>query len=570
MGRRRHSWGSFRRVGVAAAAVLVTAAGGLVAPASAAPSAPAPAAPASSVSSASAAAVPDLDWAPCGPDFPGAECAVATVPLDHDKPRGATTEVALARIPASDPAHRIGSIFLNPGGPGGSGVGLVLFGFGDLLNAELDGRFDVVGFDPRGVGASDPLHCFDSEEDLEAFFAGQPVFPYRNDQYRPYYDQLGRAFGRECRDDRQAIVDHMSTADVARDLDLLRQAVGDRKLTYLGFSYGSYLGTTYANLFPRNVRALVIDGVLDPRLWSSGGQIRSDRVATQEEFDEFLRLCDEAGPDCAFSSPEGSEARWEALARSLRARPIELPDGSTYTYDLLISDATGAMYTPEEWGGPEGAGALLDLIADAVLGDQAAAARVGGARAALIERLTGPASGSGPGPVDEADYDNGLDAYYGNQCADTQYPSSFAEFRLIDVYAAAGSRFGPLWWWGNVGCTNWPVNADRYTGPWTARTSAPVLVVGNFFDGVTDHAGAEAAARLLRNSRLLSYAGWGHTAYDRSRCATDHVNAYLVAGTLPPAGTVCPANPNPFEPSTLRTASNSSPFTGRPPSWLFR
>ncbi len=108
----------------------------------------------------------------------------------------------------------------------------------------------------------------------------------------------------------------MSTADVARDLDLLRRAVGDRKLTYLGFSYGSYLGNTYANLFPQNVRALVIDGVLDPRLWSSGWQIKSDRVATQEEFEEFLRLCDEAGPDCAFSAPEGSAARWEALADS--------------------------------------------------------------------------------------------------------------------------------------------------------------------------------------------------------------------------------------------------------------
>lgn len=577
MGSTRLSGAAFRRVGVVAAAAVLVVTGGLVAPAGSAPAAPAGGA------HRPGPAVPDLDWVPCGPDFPGAECAIATVPLDYDNPRGATTEVALARIPAANPARRIGSVFLNPGGPGGSGVGLVLFGFGDHLNEQLQGRFDIVGFDPRGVGLSDPIHCFDSEDDLGEFFGDAPVFPYRRDQYRPFYDKLGTEFGRECRDAREAIVGHMSTADVARDLDLLRRAVGDRKLTYLGFSYGSYLGNTYANLFPGNVRALVIDGVLDPRLWSSGWQIKSDRVATGEEFDEFLRLCDEAGADCAFSAPEGSKTRWERLARTLRAHPLELPDGGTYTYDLLIGDATGAMYSPEEWGGDEGAAALFDTIADAVLGDQAAAAaRVAGVRQAFIERLTGPSAstaalaGVGGAPAEEADYDNGLDAYYGNQCADTQYPSTFGEFRLIDVYAAAGSRFGPLWWWGNVGCTNWPVNRDRYVGPWTARTSAPVLVVGNFFDGVTDHAGAEASARLLRSSRLLSYAGWGHTAYDRSACVTEHVNAYLLRGTLPPKGTVCPANPNPFVPAAAasRTASADSAsggnFLGRPPTWWFR
>jgi pimeloyl-ACP methyl ester carboxylesterase len=498
---------------------------------------------------------------------------VATVPLDYDKPRGATTEVALARVPASDPARRIGSVFVNPGGPGGSGVGLVLSGFGDDLDAQLDGRFDVVGFDPRGVGASDPLHCFDSEDALDEFLASQPVFPYRANQQRPYYNHF-RAMGPECLDDRQAVAAHMNTADVARDLDLLRRAVGDRKLTYLGFSYGSYLGNTYANLFPSKVRALVIDGVLDPRLWASGWQIRSDRVATAEEFDEFLRLCDAAGPDCAFSAPGGSRARWNALARSLQVRPLELPDGTLYTYDLLITDAAGAMYSPEEWGGEEGAGAYLDLIADAVLGDQAAGARVASARQAFVDRISAPAApfaGAGAGAAAEADYDNGLDAYYGNQCADTDYPSTFAGFSLTGAYAQAGSRFGPFWWWQNTPCTNWPSNQDRYVGPWTARTSAPVLVVGNQFDGITDLAGAQASARLLRNSRLLTYAGWGHTAYGRSACATEHVNAYLLRGTLPRAGTVCPANPNPFVTSAARTSAASAGVepVGRPPAWTF-
>ena len=481
---------------------------------------------------APAAATPAIEWEPCGDDFPGFECATFDVPLDYDSPGGRTTEIALARVPAADTAHRIGSVFVNPGGPGGSGVGLVLEGFGQELHDNLGGRFDVVGFDPRGVGASDPIHCFDSEDDLVAFLNATPLFPYQAGQYRPFYDHWASLAGR-CLSRDGRIARHMSTADVVRDLDLLRRAVGDRKLTYLGFSYGSYLGNTYANLFPGNVRALVIDGVLDPRLWSSGWQIKSDRVATQEEFDEFLRLCREAGPACAFGDGRRTAKRWEALARAVEDEPIDLGDGFLYTYDFLIGDATGAMYSPESWGGPEGFGAFLDVLADIVLGDQSARVQAREARQAFLQQL-------------EADYDNGFDAYFGNQCADTEYPSTFFEFRAIDVYARAGSRFGPYWWWFNNGCADWPVAPDRYTGPWTARTSAPVLVVGNFFDGVTDYAGAVASSKLLRNARLLSYAGWGHTAYGRSECTTEYVDAYLVSGALPPVGTVCPANPNPF------------------------
>ena len=504
--------------------------------------------------------VPSIDWQPCGDDFPGMECATAEVPLDYDRPRGETTRIALARVPADPAAGRIGSVFVNPGGPGGSGVGFVLEGFGSFLHANLGGRFDVVGFDPRGVGASDPLHCFDSEDDLVSFLVATPLFPYEQPQYRPFFDHWS-SLSDHCLRRGERIARHMSTADVARDLDLLRQAVGDRALTYLGFSYGSYLGNTYANLFSRNIRALVIDGVLDPRLWSSGWQIRSDRVATQQEFEEFLRLCHEAGPECAFATPTGTRERWEALARSVEREPIDLGDGFLYTYDFLIGDATGAMYAPESWAGPDGFAAFLDFLADAALGDQAAAEQARAARRQLVATLAAPQP--------EADYDNGLDAYFGNQCADTQYPRSFHEFLAIDAFARAGSRFGPYWWWFNTGCARWPVASDRYDGPWATRTSAPVLVVGNYFDGVTDYAGAQAANRLLKGSRLLSYAGWGHTAYGRSACTTAFVDAYLLSGSLPPEGTVCPANPNPFLVPAARIA-RAEPVAGLPPAWVLR
>ena len=495
--------------------------------------------------------VPVLKWRPCGPDFPGKLCATAKVPLDYDRPRGRTTQLALAKVPASNPARRIGTVFINPGGPGGSGVELLLTGFGDTLAANLDGRFDIVGFDPRGVAGSDPLHCFDSAEEADAFFAGLPIFPYQRTQERPFFERY-RQLGPECLDDRQAVARHMSTADVARDLDLLRRAVGDAKLSYLGFSYGSYLGNTYANLFPRKVRALVIDGVLDPRLWSTGRQIRSDRVATQQVFDEFLRLCDAAGPQCAFFTSGGSAARWKALANQIRREPVELEPGFRYTYDLLIADAASVMYSPEVWSDYA---TFLDFVADLALGDRPAADLVS-RRARLLERLA-PAQ-------PEADYPNFLDAYYGNQCADTEYPQRFSTYRATADYAKRGSQFGPFWWWPNAGCANWPTSPDRYVGPWTARTSAPVLVVGNRFDPATDYAGAQASDRLLRNSRLLTYAGWGHTAYGRSACTTDHVDRYLLTGALPRRGTVCPANPNPFTAAADQRLAARAPLVGLP------
>jgi pimeloyl-ACP methyl ester carboxylesterase len=502
--------------------------------------------------------VPKIVWESCGPDFPGAECAVASLPLDYDQPRGETTSIALAKIPASDPNGRLGTVFVNPGGPGGSGVELVLSGFGEYLAGNLGGRFDVVGFDPRGVGFSDPLRCFPSEEALNAFFADQPVFPFRPWQFRPFFDTYS-SLGPTCLRAAPPVAAHMSTADVARDLDLLRQGVGDAKLTYLGFSYGSFLGTTYANLFPDRVRALVIDGVLNPKLWSTGRQIESDRVATQRVFDEFLRLCDEAGPACAFSAPGGSAARWEALADALRREPFVFPDGFEYSYDLLIADGAGAMYAPESW---PFAADFFGFLAQAVLGDPAAVTAAADARVALRDLLSPPGL--------NADYPNGFDAYYGNHCADTEYPSNFGQFRATGQYASRGSQFGPYWWWSNSGCAAWPVNADRYTGPWSTTTSAPVLIVGNFFDGVTDYAGAQAVNRQLRTSRLLSYAGWGHTAYGRSACATAAIDTYLLDTTLPAKGTVCPANPNPFlgDP-TARTAAPAI-LVGLPPSWLGR
>jgi len=165
-------------------------------------------------------------------------------------------------------------------------------------------------------------------------------------------------------------------------------------------------------------------------------------------------------------------------------------------------------------------------------------------------------------------YNNGFDAFFGNHCADARYPSSFELYSTFNAFAAAGSIFGPYWWANNAGCADYPVSSDRFIGPWIARTSAPVLVVGNFFDGVTDYNGAVASSKLLVNSRLLSYAGWGHTAFGRNDCVTNYVVDYLRDGSLPPEGTVCAANPNPFLPTNsfqARSTLRALPMVGLPP-----
>lgn len=513
-------------------------------------------------SPAQTAAVPRIAWQPCGPQFPGVECATVSVPLDYDLPDGARTSLALARVPASDRAKRIGSLFVNPGGPGGSGVDLIKSGFGTRLDGALLGRFDIVGWDPRGVGESTPIRCWDSEAARGRFFAGLPAFPYLPEQERPYHDR-NSAMAAQCLSRGQAIVRHMSTADVVRDLDLLRQAVGDARLNYIGYSYGSFIGNTYANLYPSKVRALVIDGVLNPALWSSGWQIASDRRASFDVLKEFFRLCDRAGVSCPLSGGAGAEARFNAVRDLVRETPLIINDGSggsfVYSYDRFVSDSAGVMYTPEIW--PLYA-EFIDLLNDALFGDAAAAVRALQVRRSIVQSLTPKSSA-------REVYDNGLDAFYGNHCADAEYPGFFQTFSLIGKFAEAGSFQGPQWWWGNTRCARWPTAQDRYIGPWSARTSAPVLVVGNFFDAATDYAGAVASNRLLPNSRLLSYAGWGHTVsyVGRSQCVDDYVTLYLIDGSLPPRGTVCPAASNPLAATRTDARSKTAgtmPMVGLP------
>jgi pimeloyl-ACP methyl ester carboxylesterase len=491
----------------------------------------------------SARAVAAARWIPCREGF---ECAKVSVPLDYDKPAGETITVSVIRLPAASPRRRIGSLFVNPGGPGGSGVDIVR-ALGQFLPLELRERFDIVGFDPRGIMRSTPLRCYSTfqqaVEDLPPF--AFPVTTKQENIQIAANQRLATACGHHA----GRILGHMSTADVARDMDYLRRAIGDDTLNYLGVSYGSELGQTYANLFPRNVRSLVIDGVLDPREWAGvgaaggkvplGTRLRS-AVGAQRTLNEFFRLCNASGPQCAFSGQ--ARARYNALAQHLRAEPRTI-DGVLFRYSDLVAITLGAMYRAYIW--PELAKFLRNLEA------RLDPARVTSDLAALRTGL-GLVAG-------QQRYPNFVEGGQGVACSDADNPETYRAYRKSADRAAHNlGYFGRLWNWALSACPDWPRSAgqDRYTGPWRAQTANPVLVVGNYFDPATRYAAARAASQLIPNSTLLSYAGWGHTAFmSGNYCVDAAVTTYLVTTRTPPDGTVCQPLGSPFGPLQAKASS---------------
>jgi pimeloyl-ACP methyl ester carboxylesterase len=288
--------------------------------------------------------VPALRWTDCGGGF---ECTRATVPLDYDNPAGATISLALIRLPATDQRHRIGSLLTNPGGPATSGVDRIRDTPASAYPPAMRTRFDIIGFDPRGVARSSPIRCFGSNAAKARFFADVPLFPItRRDEVA--FIAKSAELGGICLRRNASIMRHMSTANVARDMELLRQAVGDRKLSFYGASYGSYLGAVYANLFPGRVRALVMDSVVEPVAWATGhGDGFTVPVFTREGSDRgtyatmqrFLALCDRAGPTCAFSAGNPAQ-KWDVLLARARRTPM--------VYAELVSFTTTALSEPPQ------------------------------------------------------------------------------------------------------------------------------------------------------------------------------------------------------------------------------
>jgi pimeloyl-ACP methyl ester carboxylesterase len=475
------------------------------------------------------AGIPQLSWAPCGPQL---ECASVPVPLDWAHPGGPRIALAVIRHLASHPEQRIGSLFVNPGGPGDSGVGYVAER-GAALDAMAGGRFDIVGWDLRGgAGASAPVSCFANAGERASFWEGLPVPTTRAEQRRYLAKTIELA--RRCGEQNGALLAHIATADTARDLDHLRRLVGDRRLTYFGESFGTLIGQTYANLFPHRVRAMALDGLIDPVASAAGTEAvaASGLADTDRVFRQFLRLCQAAGPErCALAGHGPVAPRVNRLLARLQHAPIPAPSADPpgeLTYgEALTALKLAALPDPSLW--PVAAAALEA----AIHGDASVAETI--ARGATTDRVRMLFQEQGAALV----------------CADSpaRHPAS-AWLRVVDRLEAVSRIGGPVVGWQLAPCASWPTpSADRYTGPWNATTRNPILVIGTRFDPNTPLRNARLAARRLGNAVLLTHEGYGHPSVnDPSACVMQATGSYLINLTTPPPGTVCASDHLPFDP----------------------
>lgn len=499
----------------------------------AAATAPPGAAPQASATTAAAPRVPALNWASCDDGF---QCATARVPLDYRKPRGKLISIAVIRHRATGPGKPAGSLFVNGGGPTAQVQDFVAAY--PALPAVLREKFDLVTFDPRGFGFSTAVRCFPSvaAEDKLLAPVSSPPFPVGDAQTRAF-ERAYAALGAQCARHASALFEHDTSADAARDMNLLRQAVGARRLNYIGLSYGTGIGAIYANLFPAATGRMVLDGNLDPVAWTSGGPVPSfvkegDGPDAAAQARAFLSLCgQQATSACAFSagSPAATEAKFATLLRRLRAHPVTVA-GQTLGYA-----APFAIIPPRNVSSWQPAAAQLQQLWLAASEPAAPASR---------PAATGPAAAAAAaGPY------AGIEQTYATVCSDTADPRNISDYLAA---ARAGSRyggFGETAAWQEAPCAFWPAapGQDRYTGPWNRPTAATILVIGNTGDPVTPYGSSVAMAHDLARARLLTVDGFGHTEFfNPSECASNYEFSYLLTGKLPPRGTVCPQSVRPF------------------------
>jgi pimeloyl-ACP methyl ester carboxylesterase len=469
--------------------------------------------------------VPVLEWEACaeGPDAQGFECARAEVPRDYTRPHGPRLSLALTRLPATDSARRIGSLFVNFGGPGGEVVG-ALHGGGAELFTSLNDRFDIVGFDPRGVGQTEgAIDCAVTQES-EGLYAQPFVTPQNLD--RRAYVRRARSYVDACVRNNGDTFRDVATASVARDMDLLREALGEEQLSYLGFSYGTFLGATYASLFPHNYRALVLDGAVDADTYINHPMdgLLAQSAGFERALDRFFQACAADRAAClGFGGDDPHRAFDELVARASVA-PLTRFDDPTRSVDGddILSSTVLTLYAKERWP------LLARALSEAATGE-----------ATLFGFLTDAFYGR----LADGSYDPSSDRYFTLGAAEQSYDADVDTF--IDGGHLSWSMFDHAWW--NAGYVELPLGLfpiearGVFRGPFHVPASAqPILVVGTTFDPATPYRSAELLVEQLENAQLLTMNGDGHCAYGgRSTCIDAAIDRYLEEGTLPPAGSEC-------------------------------
>ncbi|MEV0374112.1 alpha/beta hydrolase [Streptomyces sp. NPDC050636] len=456
-----------------------------------------------------------LTWHECG--VAGFECATMKAPLDYARPSADTDlKLAVARKKATGPGTRIGSLLVNPGGPGGSAI--------DYLQqyapqpAQVRARYDMVAMDPRGVARSAPVRCL-SNKQMDAYTQTDQT-PDDSTEVNTLATAY-REFAKGCESRTGKVLGHVSTIEAARDMDMLRAVLGDKKLTYVGASYGTFLGATYAGLYPSHSGRLVLDGAMNPELDSRTVNI-NQTAGFDTAFKAFAADCIKRR-DCPLGtkSTEDAGKQLSALFKQLDARPVETGEARRLTESLATTGVIAAMYDEQAWP---------------ILREYLAQAKDGNGRGLLT--------------LSDSYYERDPDGSYANQmyanpavnCLDL--PPAFTSpdqvRAALPSFRKASPVFGDNFAWAALNCAYWPVKATGKAHRVEAKGAAPIVVVGTTRDPATPYTWAKGLAAQLSGATLLTYDGDGHTAYGRgSDCIDTAINTYLLEGTTPPKNKRC-------------------------------
>jgi pimeloyl-ACP methyl ester carboxylesterase len=458
-----------------------------------------------------------LTWTSCQG---GMQCSTAKAPLDWDDPGAGEIELALIRKPATT-GNRLGSLLVNPGGPGGSGYDFIKDSVDYATDARLQSSFDIVGFDPRGVNRSTPVTCYEDPAELDSYlydlYPGTPG----SDEWLAAASATMTAFGERCLELTGTLLGEVDTPSAARDLDMLRAALGDDELNYLGYSYGTLLGQVYAELFPAKTGRLVLDGAVDPAASDFDGTATQAK-GFESALEAFLDDCADY-EDCPFrGSVDDSLLEIRALLDGLDASPLtNADDGRKLGSGAMFTAIILPLYNADNWM------YLRELFSSVKRGDPSYAFE-------LADNYNGR-------NADGTYRDNQTEAFISINCLDAHGDGNVEQMRD----EAARLRqiapvLGPQMSWGGTGCPNWPVAAKRDRVPIVAAGSADILVIGTTNDPATPYSWAETVASTLENGHLVTYTGEGHTAYNKSNsCVNDAVDDFLVEGTVPAADPRC-------------------------------
>ena len=482
----------------------------------------------------------DLTWTDCTDDATGTafQCATVTVPLDYDHPQGKTITVSLKKLPSTSPSPR-GSVFLNPGGPGGSGISLIesqaeLYKSGDL--SEVLANYDVIGFDPRGVGQSTPITCW-TPEDVQAILAGQAEMPsYLTAGSAADIVAQGSREATACQEHTEVpeILDHADTRSVARDMDVMRALVGDKDLNYHGASYGTYLGAVYAELFPDNIGRVVLDSAMDPTL-SRQEAMEGDAAGWEQSLHTYIESQQGREGFPLSGTTDEAVARLATFLDGLDANPLTVSGSGTPLDRTKAVNAISALVTasPDKWP-------LLDEGLTQAMNTHDGTA---------LKRNAESVSSDNTRPTTEkqvVEMLRGVNVFSANRCLDFPDTGNQASWdAALASYRHDYPVFHSLLPQYDAFCHGWGHTSRTEAVDVDTEATNPVLVVGILHDPSTPYPWSHALVSRIRNSHLLSVDMYGHVATGKNTCTTAKIGDYLVNGTLPSDGEVCTADPEP-------------------------